>query len=65
MQKRYLKTKRAADKIGCAASTLEKKRVYGGGPPYYRIGRSILYGEDELDDWVRSREFNSTSEYAA
>jgi hypothetical protein len=62
----FLPTHAAAKRVGLAASTFEKMRVRGDGPPYLRItARRIVYATDSLDAWARSREFNSTSEYAA
>lgn len=61
----YLRTPEAASRIGLAASTLEKMRVRGDGPSYLRLTpRRVVYAVDILDAWARSREFNSTSEYA-
>jgi hypothetical protein len=62
----FLQTPDAAARLGFAASTLEKMRLRGDGPPYLRLSpRRIVYDADKLDSWARSREFNSTSEYAA
>jgi hypothetical protein len=62
----FLQTVDAAARLGFAASTLEKMRVRGGGPPYLRLSpRRVVYDVEKLDAWARSREFNSTSEYSA
>jgi hypothetical protein len=62
----FLQTPAAAARLGLAASTLEKMRVTGSGPPYLRLSpRRVVYAADQLDSWARSREFNSTSEYNA
>ena len=61
-----LSTKEAATAIGLSASTLEKMRVRGDWPAYVRLTpRRVAYALDALDAWVRSREFTSTSQYAA
>jgi predicted DNA-binding transcriptional regulator AlpA len=66
MSRALVSTKEAAVRIGLAASTLEKMRVRGDGPPYVRLTpRRVAYAVDTLDTWVRSREFTSTSQYAA
>jgi predicted DNA-binding transcriptional regulator AlpA len=61
----FLQTPDAAARLGFAASTLEKMRVRGDGPPYLRLSpRRVVYDAEKLDAWARSREFSSTSEYA-
>lgn len=53
----------AAD-LHCSKSYLDKLRVYGGGPPYIRLGpRKILYRRGDGRGWAQARRFNSTSEY--
>lgn len=56
---------RAAKYLGCSISWLAKKRVYGGGPRYLKLGRKILYPYAELDAWMQQRLMNSTSEETA
>jgi hypothetical protein len=63
-ERQFLTTPAAAARIGLAASTMEKLRVYGGGPPYYAISpRKVVYAPAELDEWVQSKRRRSTSEY--
>jgi hypothetical protein len=38
-----------------AAATLAKLAVTGGGPEYYKAGRTPLYAEDSLDAWALSK----------
>jgi predicted DNA-binding transcriptional regulator AlpA len=60
----YLLTGKAAEHLGLAKSTLDKMRVRGDGPPFLRLSpRRIVYAVDALDQWARSREHQSTSEY--
>jgi hypothetical protein len=62
----FLHTVDAAARLGFAASTLEKMRVRGNGPPYLRLSpRRVVYNVEKLDAWARGREFTSTSEYGA
>jgi excisionase family DNA binding protein len=56
-----LRTKQAAAYTGITKSTLEKLRVYGGGSPYIRIGRVVLYDPVDLDAWLASHKRHSTS----
>jgi predicted DNA-binding transcriptional regulator AlpA len=59
---RRLRTPAAADYLGYAESTLEKKRVSGNGPPFIRLGRVIVYDTRDLDTWLASRRQRSTSD---
>ena len=59
---RRLRTPAAADYLGYSESTLEKKRVTGDGPPFIRLGRSIVYDTRDLDAWLAERRATSTSE---
>ncbi len=43
-------------------ATLRTKRVRGGGPPFYRIGRSIKYDTDEVLAWVKARRALNTTD---
>jgi hypothetical protein len=56
-----LRTPAAAQYTGFAESTLEKLRVHGGGSPYMRIGRVVVYDPDDLDVWLESHKRRSTS----
>ena len=56
----------AASYLRLSKSFLDKLRVYGGGPEFIRAGvRKILCRRQDLDRWVESRKFRSTSGYAA
>jgi hypothetical protein len=59
---RRLRTGPAADYLGYAESTLEKKRLTGDGPPFIRLGRVIVYDTRDLDAWLTERRARSTSE---
>jgi predicted DNA-binding transcriptional regulator AlpA len=62
---RRLRTPAAADYLGYAESTLEKKRLTGDGPPFIRLGRVIVYDTRDLDSWLAERRAHSTSEPTA
>jgi excisionase family DNA binding protein len=57
-----LDTEQAAARLRLSRRTLERLRVAGGGPQYYKLGRKVAYGESALDVWVNARRRNSTSE---
>ena len=62
---RRLRTPAAADYLGYAESTLEKKRLTGDGPPFIKLGRLIVYDTRDLDSWLAERRARSTSEPTA
>ena len=45
-------TKRLATYTGLSPSFFEKLRCYGGGPPFYRIGRGVRYKIKDVDAWL-------------
>jgi predicted DNA-binding transcriptional regulator AlpA len=63
MATEYLSSKQAAARFGLSQSWLAKLRIYGGGPIYMKCGKRILYEESKFEDWLESRQCNSTSEY--
>jgi hypothetical protein len=56
------RTPGAAEYVGLAKSTLEKKRLRGDGPRYAKLGRVCTYAIEDLDAWVDARLRISTSE---
>jgi hypothetical protein len=68
---KYLRRKEAAEFVRdnwglpCAAQTLAKLAVVGGGPVFRKAGRYPLYSPEDLDSWAKGRIGNprrSTSE---
>ena len=60
--KTFLNTKEAAAFLGLKPNTLEKMRVYGGGPEYRKHGRYVRYHIDDLNAWSNLRKRSSTSD---
>lgn len=52
----------AAAYMGLAPQTLAKMRLYGDSPPFYKLGRRVLYKRGELDSWIAARRRRSTSD---
>ena len=52
----------AAAYTGMAASTLNKLRVFGGGPVFIKIGRRVLYDTTDLNTWLTANRRISTSD---
>jgi excisionase family DNA binding protein len=56
-----LRVTEAAEHLRLSKSTLDKLRVYGGGPTYMKLGRTVIYAQDDLDAWMASRRRESTA----
>jgi excisionase family DNA binding protein len=63
--KRVLSVQDAAVHVGLSRQTMAKLRVYGGGPPFLKLGRRVLYDPSDLDQWLASHRRKSTSEQGA
>ena len=51
--RRIFRTPAAAEYVGVAPSTLEKKRLTGDGPRFLRLGgRAVGYDIADLDAWL-------------
>jgi excisionase family DNA binding protein len=61
--RRTLTTSQASAYTGISVSTLEKRRVYGGGPAFLKLGRSVRYRIQDLDAFLDEHGYRSTSEY--
>ena len=57
-----LDAKGAAAYLRLASQTLAKMRLSGMGPPYYKVGRRVLYDRTDLDRWLDSKRRFSTSD---
>jgi predicted DNA-binding transcriptional regulator AlpA len=51
----YLNTAQAAHYVQLSERRLKQMRSDGNGPAYSRIGRTIRYHIDDLENWMRSR----------
>jgi hypothetical protein len=58
-----LRTPAAAAYLGLSASTLEKMRIFGGGPVYSKAGpKIVVYRIADLNEWLQARRRTSTSD---
>jgi predicted DNA-binding transcriptional regulator AlpA len=53
----------AAAFLGLSQSTLAKLRLSGSGPVFLKLGRRVFYQLADLERWIASRRFASTSAY--
>ena len=64
----YLTTEEAAALVRLSPRTLERLRLTGDGPKFHKVGPGkqsrVLYQREELEVWLTSFAFRSTSEYA-
>lgn len=61
----YLTQKEAAYVLRLSERTLERHRLTGTGPKFVKAGRRVLYRVSDVEAWLNSRTFASTSEAAA
>jgi hypothetical protein len=57
-----LSIEEAATYTRLSASTLNKLRVYGGGPRYLKLGQRVVYVVDDLDAWLAGKRRRTTSD---
>ena len=61
----FIGTPAAAEYLGISPRTLEKLRVTGGGPAFYKVRRRCLYRLAELEAWALEGRRGSTSDTGA
>lgn len=59
---RLLNVEAAATHTGLSVSTLNKLRVFGGGPLFLKLGRRVAYDLGDLDAWLDTKRRRSTSD---
>jgi len=50
-----VRTREAALYIGLSPATLAKWRCLGGGPPFAKLGRAVVYELRDLDAWCSAK----------
>jgi hypothetical protein len=64
----YLTTKQAAALLHLSPRTLERFRVEGTGPQFFKAGQGkrsrVLYAKADLEGWIAQQRYGSTSEYS-
>ncbi|MCE5974931.1 helix-turn-helix domain-containing protein [Sinirhodobacter sp. WL0062] len=55
----------AADYLCQSVRTLQKWRVTGFGPQFYKPGRSVRYRRRDLREWAEARRHANTSQYTS
>lgn len=52
MKKQFLTEKDVASNFSIALQTLRNWRFLKIGPPYYKVGRKVLYRDEEVFDFI-------------
>jgi hypothetical protein len=64
----YLTTRQAAALLHLSPRTLERFRVEGTGPQFFKAGQGkrsrVLYAKADLEGWIARQRYGSTSEYS-
>lgn len=58
----FIDTNQFASLTGRSKRTVEHARLAGNGPPYYKLGRRVVYRLDEVLTWVHAQQRRSTSD---
>lgn len=58
-----LHEKEAARFLGCSIFKLQKDRRIGSPIPYIKVGRSVRYKLQDIEAYLESQRFTSTSQY--
>ncbi|PLU37985.1 hypothetical protein BMJ27_07430 [Sinorhizobium medicae] len=59
-----VRVRQAAEYCRVSKSFLDKARIYGGGPAFMRLGRSVIYNTDDLDTWLASKKYQPANDNA-
>ena len=62
MADELLTTKRLSERTGFSESYFEKKRIYGDGPEYLKVGHKVLYRWSDVECWLEAGRRKNTSE---
>ncbi len=48
--------------LSCSTHLLERNRWAGGGVPYIKIGRKVLYRKSDVLEYIQQKTYSSTSQ---
>lgn len=55
MKDRFMTGKQLAELLHVSVRTLEGWRLKGGGPPFARFGKVVVYDKIDVDLWINER----------
>jgi predicted DNA-binding transcriptional regulator AlpA len=61
-KKKFIRETEAADSLGISVRHVQRMRVTGDGPRYFKFGRSVRYEVHDLESWTESCACKSTSQ---
>ncbi len=62
MSEQYFTTEGASKNYKLSQSYLAKLRHFGGGPEYIKVGKRILYSQQNFESWLKKKERSTTSD---
>ena len=60
---RFYTQSELADALHVSTKTLESMRYKGCGPRYYKLGRKVMYRDEDIEQYLAEHKHGSTSEY--
>jgi predicted DNA-binding transcriptional regulator AlpA len=60
-----LNVEQAAEYTGLSKSSLDKLRIFGGGPLYIKVGARVVYDRVDLESWLAGKKIANTSQQVA
>lgn len=60
-----LSVKETSEFMGVSESWLNKARLAGNGPVFAKISSRVVYDLADIESWLASRKFSSTSAYTS
>ncbi len=62
MSKTLVKDIDGAAQAGLSRSQFRKLRIYGGGPPFVKIGRAVRYDPADIAAWLETQKIRTTGD---
>lgn len=61
--KKPITEKEAATLLGCSVAKMQRDRRIGSPIPYIKVGRSVRYKPEDIEAYLASQRFTSTTQY--
>lgn len=60
--KKFLRRKELSAITGLSVAYFKRAAVVGGGPPYSKIGKAVIYSTVDVENWLESRKMGAQKE---
>ena len=60
--KTHFNTEQLAKLIDISPRTLQRWRLEGKGPKYFKLGSRVLYSEEQINEWLCKCQTSSTTD---